>query len=316
MKTILLISTLFVFTYCLKDSDLVNNLDFIADINKKANGLWEAAPNPIFANRTISHVKTLLGWTGKKESPTIVSYKNAKVPDSFDARTYWKNCASIGTVQDQARCGSCWAFGAVESITDRFCIWSNGSQNDQLSFEDMVCCDEYDDGCEGGSAEDAMSYAVDNGLVTSKCSPYTVPTCAPSEEPCLNFVPTPACKKSCGDGETWTKSKHFLKTYHGVSSDVTSIQTEIMQYGPVEACFSVYEDLLNYKSGVYKHVSGGYLGGHCLKVAGWGTLNNDPYWILINSWTTYWGYNGTILFIRGKNNCGIEDDIVAGEPRL
>jgi len=35
-----------------------------------------------------------------------------------------------------------------------------------------------------------------------------------------------------------------------------------MKNGPVEAAFSVYADFLPYKSGVYQHTAGSFLGGH------------------------------------------------------
>jgi cathepsin B len=41
---------------------------------------------------------------------------------------------------------------------------------------------------------------------------------------------------------------------------------EIYKNGPVETAFSVYEDFLTYKSGVYRHTSGAFLGGHAVKV--------------------------------------------------
>ena len=44
-----------------------------------------------------------------------------------------------------------------------------------------------------------------------------------------------------------------------------------MNYGPVEAAFTVYADFPTYKSGVYKHMSGKELGGHAIKIIGWGT---------------------------------------------
>lgn len=44
-----------------------------------------------------------------------------------------------------------------------------------------------------------------------------------------------------------------------------------MTNGPAEAAFTVYEDFLSYKSGVYKHTSGSALGGHAVKIMGWGT---------------------------------------------
>lgn len=47
------------------------------------------------------------------------------IPDTFDARTAWPNCESIKEIRDQSDCGSCWAFGAVEAMSDRICIHSN-----------------------------------------------------------------------------------------------------------------------------------------------------------------------------------------------
>jgi cathepsin B len=86
-------------------------------------------------------------------------------------------------------------------------------------------------------------------------------------------------------------------------------------HGPVEACFDVYEDFLGYKSGVYSHQTGDYLGGHCVKCIGWGVdSNGDPYWLCNNSWTTTWGDKGQFKILRGSDECGIEDDVVAGTP--
>lgn len=41
------------------------------------------------------------------------------LPDEFDARTQWPNCPTIQEIRDQGSCGSCWAFGAVEAMSDR-----------------------------------------------------------------------------------------------------------------------------------------------------------------------------------------------------
>jgi len=86
-----------------------------------------------------------------------------------------------------------------------------------------------------------------------------------------------------------------------------------MTYGPVEAAFTVYEDFLNYKSGVYHHVTGSQLGGHAIKILGWGVDNATPYWIVANSWNTDWGNQGFFWIKRGTNECGIESGVVAGQ---
>lgn len=85
-----------------------------------------------------------------------------------------------------------------------------------------------------------------------------------------------------------------------------------MTNGPVECAFTVYEDFLTYKSGVYVHKTGAALGGHAVKMLGWGVDNNTPYWLIANSWNSDWGNKGYFEILRGSNECGIESEIVAG----
>ncbi|VDM75817.1 unnamed protein product [Strongylus vulgaris] len=111
------------------------------------------------------------------------------------------------------------------------------------------------------------------------------------------------------------------KSAYGVAKTVAGIQKEIMTNGPVEAGYTVYEDFYQYTSGVYVHTAGKQLGGHAVKILGWGVDNNTPYWLVANSWNTDWGENaitrsGYFRIVRGLNECGIEHSIVAGLPNL
>ena len=83
-------------------------------------------------------------------------------------------------------------------------------------------------------------------------------------------------------------------------------------HGPVEAAFTVYQDFLTYKSGVYKHVKGPQLGGHAIKIMGWGVEDGAKYWLVANSWNEDWGDMGTFKILRGSDHCGIESGVVAG----
>ena len=78
----------------------------------------------------------------------------------------------------------------------------------------------------------------------------------------------------------------------------------------------VYEDFINYRSGVYQHVTGGFLGGHAVRLLGWGVENGTPYWLVANSWNEDWGDRGYFKILRGKDECTFEDNIVAGLPKL
>merc|ERR1712137_1257086 len=64
---------------------------------------------------------------------------NLEVPDNFDVRTQWPNCASVsGHIRDQSSCGSCWAHGTTEALNDRTCIASQGRFQTLLSVEDTT----------------------------------------------------------------------------------------------------------------------------------------------------------------------------------
>jgi len=306
---------------------------FVDDINA-AQSSWKAEPSK-FMSWPKHSIKRLMGvLPGYEEQHKLMTPIEHVVPndlpDTFDARVQWPNCASIKEVRDQGSCGSCWAFGAVEAMTDRICIASSGAKNFHISAEDLVaCCSSCGFGCEGGFPSAAWSYFKGTGLVTggnynSKqgCEPYTIKACDHHVNgtlpPCGAEEPTPACTKKCEDGypTPFAQDKHFGASAYSVRSDQTQIKTEIFNKGPVEAAFTVYADFLTYKSGVYHHTSGGVLGGHAVKILGWGEEDSTAYWLVANSWNEDWGDKGYFKIRRGNNECGIEGGIVAGEPKL
>jgi len=92
--------------------------------------------------------------------------------------------------------------------------------------------------------------------------------------------------------------------------------TEISTNGPVEGSFTVYEDFPTYKTGVYQHLTGGQLGGHAIRILGYGEEDGTKYWLVANSWNETWGDHGYFKILRGSNHCGIESGAAAGMPRL
>jgi len=213
-------------------------------------------------------------------------------------------------------------------MTDRICIASNGTTKFEVAAEDIVsCCKLCGQGCNGGYPSMVWNYWKTTGIVSGGayqsnqgCYPYqiancshhvvgTIPACATDE------VPTPACANKCQDGETWASAKNKGASSYSVSS-VANIQAEILAHGPVEGSFTVYDDFLNYKSGVYVKTSSNALGGHAIKILGWGTdaTSKLDYWLVANSWNNQWGDNGFFKIQRGVDMCGIEDGVVAGLP--
>lgn len=91
---------------------------------------------------------------------------------------------------------------------------------------------------------------------------------------------------------------------------MAAIQQDIMAYGPVTAAFTVYDSFEAYTTGVYVYdpaTAGAELGGHAIKVIGWGTdtATGLDYWLCNNSWNSTWGMAGLFKIQRG--DCGINN---------
>ena len=238
-------------------------------------------------------------------------------------------CTSIGEIRDQSTCGSCWAFGAAEAATDRLCIASKGQHKERLSTQDLLtCCPSCGFGCNGGFLPNTWMYLQSTGISTggeygSKewCNSYAFPKCdhhcEGKYEPCGETQPTPECVPKCQEGYpiAYEDDKHKFKEPYSPET-VEDIQKDLMINGPMEVAFSVYEDFMTYKSGVYQHVTGDYLGGHAVKLLGWGVEDGTPYWLIANSWNEDWGDNGYFKILRGKDHCGIEDQNIGAVPEL
>ncbi|XP_031486094.1 cathepsin B-like protease 3 [Nymphaea colorata] len=289
-------------------------------INSNPKAGWKAALPSRFSNYTIGQFKYMLGM---KKIPKDASLSfpvgshvaNSNLPAQFDARTAWPQCSSIGRILDQGHCGSCWAFGAVECLTDRFCIQLDVTIS--LSVNDILSCcgSSCGDGCKGGWLINAWQYFVQNGVVTEECDPYFDPVGC-RHPGCTEVWQTPQCVQKCkSENQVWSDQKHFGVSAFNIQSDPQSIMAEIYTNGPVEAGFAIYQDFPLYESGVYKHVSGKLIGHHAVKLIGWGTTEEgEDYWLAANSWNSGWGDNGFFKIKRGTNECEFEENVVAGMP--
>jgi len=271
-----------------------------------------------------------------KLAPTTVS--SVEIPEHFDSETNWPECAKvIGDIRDQSNCGCCWAFAAASAASDRLCIATKGKVELPLSANDVCFCAS-EDGCGGGDITSPWDF-IKSGAVTGGqfngtgpfgsgfCNDWSFPHCHhhgpqrsdpyPAEgQPGCPSQKSAQCPSKC-DSAASNAHKDFATDKYGFEGEVLQVSgadqiaQTIMQGGPVETAFTVYGDFANYTSGIYEHKSGSELGGHAVRIVGFGTENGKKYWKVANSWNPFWGEKGYFRIIRGTNNCGIEDMVTA-----
>ncbi|XP_018020798.1 cathepsin B [Hyalella azteca] len=276
--------------------------EFIQKINSMAVS-WKAGRNfPASASR--ESLKRLLGAKRRDRRDVrlaIKTYPNTSssdLPENFDGREQWPDCPSLREIRNQGCCGSCWVFGAVEVMTDRQCILKK-TQFRYSAEEPLLCIEFTEDYCSGGFPEDVYHYWIKSGIVsggsfnsTAGCQPYEIdPVCPPDNS--NKQVSDLSCEKSCQKNYfvSFTEDKHFGSESYALDED-KDIMRELFEKGPITVAFEVYEDFFNYKSGVYKHVSGSYAGGHAVKCLGYGVQDVLPYYLCANSWDYDWGDGG------------------------
>jgi len=283
------------------------------------------------------------------EIERFVGAEEVGIPDSFDSEQNWPQCAKIiGDIRDQSNCGCCWAFAGAEAASDRLCISTNASTMVPLSAQD-VCFNGggfMSQGCSGGQITSPWSYMKKGGFFGGKgavsggqyqgsgpfgkglCSDFSMPHChhhGPQGGDPYPAEGKPGCPKQSSpskysqcDADAKAPHNDFQKdkySYSGktvTASGPANIQQAIMAGGPMEVAFTVYADFENYASGIYHHVSGGPVGGHAVKVVGWGVDNGVKYWKIANSWNPYWGEKGYFRIKFGEG--GIDSQAVASDP--
>jgi len=145
-------------------------------------------------------------------------------------------------------------------------------------------------GCNGGYLSRAWQYLQRSGDVEEDCWHYVSGTGS-----------VPACARQCEAGSTleWDSDKHLCKDLVNVRC-ADDIKEEIFNNGPMETGFMVYQDFMSYRGGIYKHTSGGFLGGHAVEMIGWGVENGQEYWLCKNSWGPNWGEQGYFRIAFGE----------------
>ncbi|CAK71133.1 unnamed protein product (macronuclear) [Paramecium tetraurelia] len=215
------------------------------------------------ADKTVKVVKKVV----KKASATTKTEKaTPKNPPSLD----WLK--QVTEVQQQGRCGSCWAFAVQDVVISRLAI-ANKNKLDQLSKTHLIdCADGNTEGCDGGSVSDAFDFINKYGTVYEK-----------------DYREYDQKEGQCSKPKGSIGYKQF-KSVVGLTKFTNNDIETAMQTGPVTALMYADESWLRYTSGIintcgYPKVSNYQ---HVVSFIAYDTQT----WFAKNSWGSKWGMSG------------------------
>lgn len=230
-------------------------------------------------------------------------------------------CTAVKNQHIPQYCASCWAFAGLGALADRIKILQGGMGPDiELSEQHLLNCAGGTGSCQGGWAVSAYIIIDDlvnhtgSGVAHASANPYMA--CSTDSKqgfcPMLSWHCTPEnVARTCAeDGKCVGLSRYpnvTLRDWGVIDSiEPLAIMQEVKARGPV-VCGIDANLLDNYTNGI---VTGeGEEINHFVTVVGWGTDEQvGKYWIIRNSWGTYWGEMGYARVKFGslqiEQNCG------------
>lgn len=257
---------------------------------KKSGNAWTAAQNPVTGlprEQQIVRLGVPLDHGEIDAVGEVLANASFIAPPTFDHRNLGgKNY--VTSVKDQLNCGSCVAFGTLSTVESTYARAANRpSPNVNLSESHLFFCYAESEGrnCDTGWwPSKAYKYLISTGVADESCYEYE--------------LPSDHCGSLCAD---WAKRAAKISSATRMAS-AAQMKEWLATKGPLSACFHVYDDFFYYRTGVYRHVSGGLAGGHCISIIGYDDSQNC--WICKNSWGISWGELGFFRIAYGQ--CNIE----------
>ena len=254
-------------------------------------------------------------------------------------------CSDIKNQHSPVYGGTCWIFSSLQVMADRFHIMNaiksgnNNTPKIELAVQQVVNCGGPNIGAlTGGDSDMCYNFVVKNkGIVDATCQPYTALTernkCKPECYTCLAVS-----QNKCSEiGETEFTSfgnkrcckvnnykRYSIEGYSNISarfknekskgtngwssSDTLTdyIKTEIYSFGPVTIALDAtpIETAKGPKTFVQKTSRDTEL-NHLVSIVGYGNDGSNNYWIIRNSWGTFWADDGYLNI--DINSIGLDD---------
>lgn len=222
-------------------------------------------------------------------------------------------------------CGSCWIHGTTSALNDRIKLMRRGRFPDViLSRQALMNCIPDPEGagpppgCHGGDSYMIHKFMHEHKVPDETCIAYSAlnEECTPLNvcRNCFRMMP-PDPKDPFKPGPCWgmpTFIGYGVSDFGDVAGEAAMMK-EIYARGPIACSFvttpefvrdyAINEGVL--KDGVFRDATKYNLSDidHVMEVTGWGeTADGAKYWVVRNSWGTYWGVAGWFKLERGTNS--------------
>lgn len=255
-------------------------------------------------------------------------------PEPLPLAFAWNNVAGVNYLTKNLNqhipvyCGSCWAHGSISSLADRIKIRRKAAWPDiNLSIQFLLNC-QMGGSCNGGDHLATYKAIHEYGSIPYEdCMIYQACSSDSSEQECKNNKQMFECTatnicKTCDTftnrGGTCSQIMHYpnatIASYGAVKGS-SDMMTEIYRNGPI-ACGINAEEIVDYTGGVLDLPHQLKMINHIISVVGWGYDGalNKQYWIIRNSWGSYWGELGFLRLVLGENQLGIEKSCAFAIP--
>jgi len=204
-------------------------------------------------------------------------------------------------------CGSCWAHATTSALADRINIARNATFPEvALSVQVMLNC-KAGGTCGGGNPGGAYAFAYKHGIPEDSCQTYIAQD--PSKAECSDIQVCENCFKTA-DGSVnctaVTNEKLWKVSNYGVINGADAMKKAIYADGPIACAMDATDQLRDYTGGIFSQKVLAPVPNHIVSVVGWGVENGTEYWVVRNSWGTYWGEQGFFRIVTGSQNLGIQ----------
>jgi len=248
--------------------------------------------------------------TTKMEDIEDAAYmeKLAEVKGTAPSSWSWVDQGGVSSVKNQGQCGSCAAFATIAVIDT--CYWQQtGVMYDDLSEQHILDCTNghyyYDNqgawgafGCDGAWPPAHFDWLVNNNKGRTEkesCYPYTASDGSCRGSSSCNYMGAHVT----GMYNKWDTTESAMKDLVYINPVTTTILASYLGdyshgvYDDSRCCEQMYDSNCKYNL------------NHEITVVGYGTEGGKDYWLIKNSWGSWFGENGYLKMKRGTGHCGV-----------